>query len=72
MFQITTLHISIFVQVNLVVNSLHIGGLTHAAHEEQTGANYAHLDSNGEVEDDGQQECQQQHGDVALGVAHQR
>ena len=45
-----------------------MGGLSHTAHEEQTGTDKAYLDGYGEVEDDSKQERDQQHQDIALGV----
>ena len=70
-FLFVELYVDFFGGVNLVGNEFHLGGLGHAAHEEQTGDDEAHLDGNGEVEDDGEQEGDEQHGDVALGVLHQ-
>ena len=54
--QVATLHIGIFVEVDLVENGMYIGGLSHTAHEEQTGADESELDGDGEVEDDGEEE----------------
>ena len=68
--QIAFLHIGIFVEVDFMEYGVHIGGFGHTAHEEQTGTDESYLDGDGEVEDDGEEEGQQQHGDVALGVAH--
>ena len=68
-FQIATFHIRIFVEVNLVENGMHIGRLCHASHEQQTGADEAKFDGDGEVEDNGEEESEQQYGDVALGIA---
>ena len=68
MLQVAGFHIGILVEVNLIVDGTHLAGLAHASHEEQTGADEPYLDGDGQVEDDGQQERQDEHGDVALGV----
>ena len=69
MLQVATLHVCVLVQVYLVEYGMNLCGLSHAAHEEQTGTDEAKLDGDGEVEDDGEEERQEQHGDVALGIA---
>lgn len=63
--------IGFVVGVDLVGNHLDLGGLGHAAHEEEAGDEQAHFDGDGEVEDDGEEEGDEQHDDVALGVLHQ-
>ena len=55
-------------EVNLASLDRYVGHLCHAAHEEQTGDEDAHLDGHGEVKDDGEEEGREQHDDVALGV----
>ena len=67
--QVATLHIGILVEVDLIENGMYLGGLSHTTHEEQTGTDEAKLDGDGEVEDDGEEEGEQQHGDIALGIA---
>ena len=47
-------------------------GLGDASHEEHHGQQQADLDGDGEVEDDGQEEGGEQHGDVAPRVLQQR
>ena len=69
--QIAGLHVGILVQVDLVVDHLHVGSLRHTLHKEQAGTDDTHLDGNGEVEDDSEQEGDDEHSDVALRVAHQ-
>ena len=60
------------VQINLILsNCRHISGLAHSLHEEKTGDDQSHLDGNGQVEDDGQEEGNQEHGNVALRILHQ-
>ena len=64
--------IILLVQVNLILcDSSYISGLAHSLHEEQTGDDQTHLDGNGQVEDDGQEEGNQEHGNVALRILHQ-
>ena len=67
--QVATLHVCILVEVYLVEYGMDIGGLCHAAHEEQTGTDESELNSHGEIEDDGEEESEQQHGNIALGIA---
>ena len=67
--KVTQLEVAVFLLgVDLVADDLDVGGLSHTAHEEQTGTNQAHLDGNGEVEDDRQQEGDPEHDDIALRV----
>ena len=56
---------------NLVHDDLHVRGLGHPLHKQQTGDEQAHLDGDGEVEQDGKEEGDEQHRHVALGVLHQ-
>ena len=66
--EVARLHVGVFADVYLVVDDAHVGGLTHAAHEEEAGAYESHLDGYGEVEDYGEEEREQQYCDVALRV----
>ena len=71
MLQVAQLEVALLLGgVNLVADNLDIGCLSHTAHEEQTGTDKAHLNSNGQVENNGQQERYPQHDDVALRVLH--
>ena len=65
------LRIGLFVRVDFVGNHLNLRCLRHALHEEQAGDEQTHLDGNREVEDNGEQEGDNQHRDVALRVFHQ-
>ena len=67
--KVATLQIGILDGVYLVEDGMHIGNFCHAAHEEQTGTDETELNGDGEVEDDGKEECEQQYGDVALRIA---
>ena len=69
-FKISTLHVGILVEVYLVENGAHLGGFCHSPHEEQTCAEQSYFDGDGEVEDDGEEEREQQDGDVALRIVH--
>ena len=62
--------VSFFVGVNFVGNHLDLRRFGHAFHEEQAGNEQPHLDGNGEVEDDGEQEGDEEHSHVALRVLH--
>ena len=57
--------------VYLVHDNLHVRSLRHTLHEEQAGDDESHLDSHGEVEDDGEEEGDEQDGNVALRILHQ-
>ena len=46
-------------------------GLGHSSHAEQAGEHQSHLDGHREVEDDGEQEGDEQHADIRLGVLQQ-
>ena len=76
MFKVAQLEVAVFfLWINLLRDDLDIGGLCHTTHEEQASTDQTHLDGNGEVEDDCQQECHPEHDDVALGIlqdAHER
>ena len=68
-FEVTQLEVAVFLLgVDLLRDDLHVGGLSHTAHEEQTSAEQAYLNGDGKVEDDGEQEGYPKHYDVALGV----
>ena len=72
MLQVGREEIVFLVQVNLVLSdSSYIGSLAHSLHEEQAGDDQTHLDGNGQIEDDGQEEGNQEHGNVALRILHQ-
>ena len=71
MFQVACLDVEFLVGVNLVADYLHVGCLSHASHEEQTGDDQSHLNGDGQVEDDGEEEGDEQYGDVTLGILGQ-
>ena len=72
MLQVGRKEIILLVQVNLILsNCRNISGFAHSLHEEQAGDNQAHLDGNSQVEDDGEEEGNQEHGNVALRILHQ-
>ena len=58
----------LFVGIDLVADDTHVGGLSHTAHEEQTGADETDLDGDGKVEDDREQEGDPEDDDIALRV----
>ena len=70
-FKVAQLEVAFLLgRVDLVADDLDIGRLSHTTHEEQTGADKSHLDGNGKVEDDCQQERHPEDNDIALGVLH--
>ena len=70
--QVGRKEVILLVQVNLILrNCRNISGFAHSLHEEQTGDDQAHLDGNSQVEDDGKEEGDQEHGNVALRILHQ-
>ena len=58
--------------IDFITNHLDISGLGHTAHKEQTSTDKTHLNGNGEVEDDGEQEGDPKHDDIALGILQDR
>ena len=76
MFKVTQLEVTfLFLRIDFLRDDLHVSGLSHTAHEEQTSTEQAHLNGNGEVEDNCQQECHPKHDDITLGIlqnAHER
>ncbi len=69
MLEVAKLEVAVFLLgVDLLGDDLDIGGLSHTAHEEQTGTEQTDLDGDGEVEDDRQEEGDPEHDDVALWV----
>ena len=64
--------VKLLVQVNLVIGDrLDIGSLCHSLHEEQASTYQTYLDGNRQVEDDGEEEGNQEDGDITLRVLHQ-
>ena len=69
MLEVAQLEVAVFLLgVDLLGDDLDIGGLSHTAHEEQTGTEQTDLDGDGEVEDDRQEEGDPEHDDIALRV----
>ena len=66
--QVGSLEIHFLGRVDLVGEDADLRGLSHTAHTEQAGQHEAHLDGYGEVEDNGEEEGDEQHGDVRLGI----
>ena len=62
-------HIAFVVGINLVGDNLNLCAFCHTLHEEEAGNDEAYFNRYREVEDDGKQEGDDKHTDIALGVA---
>ena len=69
MLKITLYHVALLVY--LIHDDLNVGSLRHTLHEQQTGDDKSYFDGYGKVEDDGQEEGDEQNGNVALRILHQ-
>ena len=69
MLKVEVVELTVLIRVDFLCQHAHLGGLCHAAHAEEASHDNAHLDSDGEVEDDGEDERKAQNSHVALGVA---
>ena len=72
MFVVLVFEVGVLVGVNLVEHHLHVCRLRHASHEEQACYYQSHFYRDGQVEDDGQQECYYKYGYVALRILQKR
>ena len=65
------LGIRFVVGVDFVGNHFDLRALSHTLHEEEAGDEQTHFDGHGEVEDNGEQEGDDEHRNVALRILHQ-
>ena len=69
MLEVAHLEVALLLfRINLIADHLHIGRLCHTTHEEQTSANQTYLDSDGQVENNGEQEGHPKYDHIALRI----
>ena len=62
-------HITFIVGVNLIGDDLNLCAFSHTLHEEEAGNDEAYFNRYGEVEDYREQERNDEHANITLGVA---